>query len=221
MDAFGKTGDRLIPTINAAQGSLSGLIDRANEVGAVIDDRAAAAADQFGDTLDTLSAQARGMSNTIGLQVAPEVVGAMEDISAALGASKNSWKSWGEYIGDVIAGARVVVRTFSDVIRSGSFDPLSVVAAFSIESAAVQADRQQRSEQLDQAAREEALKRAAARSGGGGGGGGHKKKSEHDEVFEQSVRESEEQTRVAQETVRAKTAALQREYDQQLIDLEA
>src|SRR2546423_3854955 len=38
MDAFGKTGDRLIPTINAAQGSLSGLIDRANEVGAVIDD---------------------------------------------------------------------------------------------------------------------------------------------------------------------------------------
>lgn len=69
--AFGKSGADLLPFIDSFDGDLAGLIKKAKELGVTIDDDAAAAADAFGDQLDTLSAQLAGVGRVIGFEVMP------------------------------------------------------------------------------------------------------------------------------------------------------
>lgn len=69
--AFGKSGADLLPFLKSFDGDLEGLIKRAKELGVTIDDEAARAADEFGDQLDTLSAQFAGVGRTIGSAFMP------------------------------------------------------------------------------------------------------------------------------------------------------
>lgn len=69
--AFGKSGADLLPFIDSFDGDLAGLTRRAKELGVTIDDEAAAAADAFGDQLDTLSAQMAGAGRVLGNELMP------------------------------------------------------------------------------------------------------------------------------------------------------
>lgn len=69
--AFGKSGADLLPFIKSFDGDLAALTKRAKELGVTIDDDAARAADEFGDQLDTLSAQFAAVGRTIGQAFMP------------------------------------------------------------------------------------------------------------------------------------------------------
>lgn len=69
--AFGKSGADLLPFIKSFDGDLAALTKRAKELGVTIDDEAARSADEFGDQLDTLSAQFSGLGRTIGTAFMP------------------------------------------------------------------------------------------------------------------------------------------------------
>jgi hypothetical protein len=104
--AFGKSGADLLPFIDSFDGDLAGLIRKAKALGVTINDDTAAAADRFGDSLDTLDAQLNAVKVTIGNQLMPVFNEMADDISGWLVANQDEVRKWGE--------------TFASVLRSVS-----------------------------------------------------------------------------------------------------
>jgi hypothetical protein len=98
-----KTGD-VLNTVREFKGDLPGLIDRLDDLGALMSGQNARAADQFTDTLDTLGAQAKNLAADFTLAFAPEIVRAMDAVSQALANNKEVVRDWGTYVAEVLRG---------------------------------------------------------------------------------------------------------------------
>jgi hypothetical protein len=104
-EAFGKKiGPDLIPLIKDTNGNLDELVRRAKELGVTIDDEAAAAADEFGDSLDTLSAQLAGVGRTIGTDSLPAFTNFFRQVSTYLSQNKGEVAVWSQTIAQALAG---------------------------------------------------------------------------------------------------------------------
>ena len=80
MDLFGKSGARLIPLLNRGRDGIEALKAEAAELGIVLDGEAAAAAGEFNDQLDRLSASSR----KVGIDLATEMLPGLNQITAAM-----------------------------------------------------------------------------------------------------------------------------------------
>lgn len=111
--AFGKSGADLLPFIKSFNGDLSELTRRAKELGVTINDETAAAADAFGDQLDTLNAQFDAISRTIGTAFMPTFMDMAQatsewavrnkgEIESWAAASANAFSATGSLLGDFI-----------------------------------------------------------------------------------------------------------------------
>jgi hypothetical protein len=94
--AFGKSGADLIPMIRSFDGDLPSLIEKCKKLGLTLSDEAAAAADDFGDTLDTLNAQAAMVGRQFALQLMPSITTAMKNISQFMSDNKEAASAWGK-----------------------------------------------------------------------------------------------------------------------------
>ena len=94
MDAFGKAGADILPVIKSFDGDMAGLIRRAKELGVVFDDDAAAAADEFGDSMDELSSAAKGLGMSIGRQVIPDLVRAIKALTDVITDNRETVSAW-------------------------------------------------------------------------------------------------------------------------------
>ena len=74
VELFGKSGAQLIPLLNEGAAGLAAFRAEAERFGVVIDDQAAAAAEQFNDNISRLGAIADGFKNSIGNSVIPALV---------------------------------------------------------------------------------------------------------------------------------------------------
>jgi hypothetical protein len=108
LDAFGRSGANLIPTIRSFDGDLAGLIKRAKELGVTLSKEDAKAADDFGDMLDTLTLQFKGATFAIAKEFMPEIQKGMQDISTFVKENKQTFKDWGSGIGDFVRGVRAI-----------------------------------------------------------------------------------------------------------------
>jgi hypothetical protein len=104
--AFGKAGAELLPFLKSFDGDLEGLIKKAKELGVTIDDEAAAAADEFGDQLDTLSAQFTGLGRTIGTAFMPVFLDMAKATSDWAVRNKDEIEQWSNVFA---AGTRGVI----------------------------------------------------------------------------------------------------------------
>jgi hypothetical protein len=89
IDAFGKTGDKLIPTIRSFNGDMAELTKTASEFGAVLSGDAAARADEFGDTLHRLDVQMQGVQRQIAHQLMPMMIAEMKEFSEEVKENRN------------------------------------------------------------------------------------------------------------------------------------
>lgn len=110
--AFGKSGAELLPFIDSFEGDLGGLIKRAKELGVTIDDKAAAAADAFGDQLDTLGAQMAGAGRTLGTALMPVFMQWAESTSEFLTRNQAEIARWSEGF------ARAINFTASTIVNN-------------------------------------------------------------------------------------------------------
>lgn len=101
-EAFGKAGASIIPTIKSFDGDMAGLIKRAKELGVTLNDDAADASDEFGDSLDTLKASASGVANTFAREFMPQITNAMKEITRVIVENKDTFIKWGEEIAKVL-----------------------------------------------------------------------------------------------------------------------
>lgn len=110
QDAFGKSGANLIPLITSMDGDFAALKKRANELGIVLSEEDVKAADAFGDTLDTLSIQAKATSAKFALQFAPDITRAMDVVSHAVSDNQSTVVIWGGIISDVFRGTETAIE---------------------------------------------------------------------------------------------------------------
>lgn len=104
QDAFGKSGAELLPFIKSFEGDLDGLIKKASELGLTLSKEDAAAADEFGDQLDTLSAQLGAAGRAIGFAFMPLFNDMAKGISNFLAENKDSMRDWASDVAFTIRG---------------------------------------------------------------------------------------------------------------------
>lgn len=125
MDAFGKSGADLLPFIKSFDGDLDALTAKAKELGVTITDEAAAAADEFGDQLDTLNAQFGGVGRTIGNAFMPIFLEMAKSLSDFLSRNQSEIAQWGQGASDTIRGVIIVMQTLDQVSRDATNNSLA------------------------------------------------------------------------------------------------
>jgi ABC-type transporter Mla subunit MlaD len=101
--AFGKSGAELLPFIESFDGDLEALIKKAKELGVTLDDDAARASDEFGDSLDTLTAQAKSLGRQIGYELMPWLTELMKTTSEFISEHKGD-------ISELADNSRILLR---------------------------------------------------------------------------------------------------------------
>lgn len=132
MAALGKSGKELIPFLNEGREGITEMMERAKELGIVIDGTAADMADKFNDAIGEMSAGIRGTVT----QIVQGMLPAMSDLAAAFSATTDTsdeWKKFGQGVGEVLKFvAKVAVEVW------GAFQDLGTsIAALGAAAAAV------------------------------------------------------------------------------------
>lgn len=222
--AFGKSGADLIPVIKQINGDLEAAEKEAKRLGVTLSEEDVRAADQFGDTLGLLSAQAATAAQRFALQFAPEITAAMASVSRFLAENQDVARVWGNTIADVMRTVSGVF-SFGSTVITGALDVLGIKFSSSASQARFWAEAilLAINPVLALAARvgamfgspakgspQEFAQQAAASpiatprlTGGGGSGGGGGGKSAADKA-------REEQERLDREAFQSRTAELRR-----------
>lgn len=110
-----RAGD-VLAVIKSFDGDLPALIAKLEKLGLVMSDEDARAADEFGDTLDTLSDQAAAAGRQFAFELMPLAIEAMQGISQAMAANRDDMREWGAYLSDVIRGVGIAFTDLPKVL---------------------------------------------------------------------------------------------------------
>lgn len=109
VQLFGRTGANLIPLLNAGAQGIDQMRQKARDLGLVMSDEAARAAEQFNDNLTVVRAQVRGLGNQITTGLLPtlnDLTGLMIDLGSN---SSSAGQIIGQAFGGVLKGIAVIV----------------------------------------------------------------------------------------------------------------
>lgn len=98
---FGRQGQELLPILNATKGTVDEMKKEANDLGAVMGDKAVAAGAKLGDTLDALKKSGTGIFNILGSALVPIVQNFAELIIKNMPAIQNILTTLSPVIGDL------------------------------------------------------------------------------------------------------------------------
>jgi hypothetical protein len=119
MDIFGRSGANLIPTMTAlADEGLGAVIERASELGVLIDGRLAQSAAQMNDDFELLKAQSEGLGARLAAGLVPQMSQALQIMSGDLKQTTESWERFGQGIGLVVKFVVAVVSSAFDLVGS-------------------------------------------------------------------------------------------------------
>ena len=103
MDIFGRSGANLIPTMNAlADEGLERVVERARELGVLIDTRLAQSADQLNDDFELLKAQSEGLGVRFAAGFVPQMSQALQSVSGELKQTTKVWEDFGKVVGFIV-----------------------------------------------------------------------------------------------------------------------
>lgn len=125
--AFGKSGAELLPFIKSFDGNLPALIEKCKKLGLTLTDEDARAADAFGDTLDTLSAQAAAAGRVFVGPMMRDITQAMSDMSGKLAKSQDDVKAWGENVAKTMRGLKNISTELYDFSQTPAGGALSML----------------------------------------------------------------------------------------------
>ncbi len=111
--AFGKSGADLLPFIDSFNGDLEQLVKHAKALGVTLDDDAARAADEFGDSLDTLNAQLAGVGREIAGVLMPTMTRFFQMWSEQLAANSDDLQAWSDRARMHILGVEQILDGFA------------------------------------------------------------------------------------------------------------
>lgn len=227
-----RTGE-ILPVIKSFDGDLPGLMAKLRELGVLMSDEDARAADEFADTLSDLERQAGALGRQFATELMPMMVNAMNAISRAMAENKGEAVKWGQTLSDVAYGVPVAFqtavaaiefslgmlgvalkrsadqsKTWGDIILAGVLGPMGVALAHLGHQGGVSAGI---------GVTGQAPSIPTFRGGGGGGrGGGGGGQNEAEQKRKQEVAEAERVMRQKLEIFRVGTQEQERMLDEQL-----
>jgi hypothetical protein len=113
FQAFGKSGANLLPMLNTLDGDLEGFIEKAREVGMVMDDQTVIALDAFDENLQRIQAQFGGLTRQIGAAFLPMFMEMATEVSNFLKENQDEIKQIAK---DASGFFRVVLKGLKDVV---------------------------------------------------------------------------------------------------------
>ncbi len=96
-----RTGE-ILPVIKSFNGDLPALMSKLKEMGLIMSDQDAAAADAFGDQMDTLKAQLQAVANTVGFAVMPVFQEFFTALSGWITQNQNYIRAFAATVGDAM-----------------------------------------------------------------------------------------------------------------------
>jgi len=142
LGLFGRAGAQVKPTMQAlADEGLGSVIERARELGILLDHDVAAASERIKDDLEILAMQSEALGARFMAGFGPEASQALQVLSGDLSKTTDDWREAGEAIGKVVKWVVAVVATGFDLVGSWiGFMMTSLVSLSSIVSKAMQFD---------------------------------------------------------------------------------
>ena len=112
MELFGKSGAKMIPLLNGGKASLSQASDEAQRFGIVIDEEAAAAAEQFNDNLTRLKAAGEGVADQVAKSLVPELGNLTDEMVL--------FATQGEIVNQISAAIAFVMKDVAQFVMEAS-----------------------------------------------------------------------------------------------------
>lgn len=107
-DLFKDRTAAILPVIKSFDGDLPALMDKLRALGLLLSDEDARAADEFGDTLDTVTAQAAGVGRQFAFELMPLITDAMTAVSGVMAENKGVAREWGQEVIYTVNGVKIV-----------------------------------------------------------------------------------------------------------------
>lgn len=168
---FGRGIKDVQGVIKETNGDIDAAMAKYSKWGGVISTETAMAADQFNDTLQTLTDQIDASSRALMSDALPVFTSFLENISGGLITNTESWRTWRSIVAGEIAIALGTIQGFVIYLESLGTIPLNIAINTSIEGLVAQADQASALNAMT-AAIDRAARMAAGFGGGGGGRGG-------------------------------------------------
>lgn len=123
MDLFGRSGAQLIPLLNEGKAGLKELADEADRLGITIDQKTAAGAERFNDSLTRLWAGVQGVATRVGIALMPQLEKLAdffesEDFQKAVTSFAQAAVEALQVIGTVIVGLMNAAKDFYNYLNT-------------------------------------------------------------------------------------------------------
>lgn len=139
QELFGKTGLDLTEFLNQGADGLQTMTDKARELGLVLDQGTADAADEFKDTLAELKATSQGLF----LKLAADLLPALKDLAADFKELVNNGGKVQEIADGIVIGFNLIKNTaitLSSTVKGVTFDLIALFNAMQARSAFLRGD---------------------------------------------------------------------------------
>lgn len=219
LQLFGRSGRFVNAILKESQGDLDAATKKFSEMGLVVSTEAAAAADQFNDSLELLGRQMAAITRGLVGDTIPVFTVFFQQINQSLTGNKDDWSSWSDVIKVEVAAALGAVQGFAQFVASLGNIPLGIAIDANIRTLLEQAN------QLTNKARFEADAQRIQRltqsilagrpgdSAAGGGGAAKAALANELEILQDAIRDREQ-------AFQAESEDLRRELDKRLVDFQ-
>lgn len=232
LELFGRGGKAVLAILKETGGDLEATKEKLRELGILLDTETSRAADEFNDTLNTVNRQLKATVALLVRDVTPQILSSLQGISAALKNNQSAIQAWGQTVGDVLRGARIIAQSqFGLMIKDAAefsikwltlqgliYQGLSLLGAANRPSAAAtaQQQRQSRFDQLGQRAMDANAVAELNKKDKKGGKG----RTPRDTSLRDSVRDAELAEREITQRLNADVAENKRALEEQARDIE-
>lgn len=141
LQLFGRSGRFVNAILKESQGDLDAATKKFSEMGLIVSTEAAAAADQFNDSLEILNREIAATTRGLVSDAIPVFTVFFQQINESLTGNKNDWSSWSNVIKIEVAAALGTVRGFAQYVASLGNIPLTIAIDANIRSLIEDADK--------------------------------------------------------------------------------
>jgi hypothetical protein len=127
LEKFGRAGLKLAPAMEEGRAGIEKLMKQADALGLTVDKEFAAAADRFGDSMQTVRAAIDGAGRQLGKSLLPILQETIDNLFDFGGTAEESILPWGKITVGIVGAVAAVLLSLVTIVKSVT---TSIAAAF-------------------------------------------------------------------------------------------
>lgn len=127
LEKFGRAGLKLAPAMEEGRAGIEKLMKQADALGLTVDKEFAAAADRFGDSMQTISASVQGAGRQLGKALLPILQEVIDNLFSFGNTAEESVLPWGKIFVGIVVSVASVLLSLVTIVKSVT---ATIAAAF-------------------------------------------------------------------------------------------